>query len=50
MRTNVKQLASLIVFGWALALLCLVGAPVRACTIFVLTDTNTALFFNNEDW
>jgi hypothetical protein len=26
------------------------SAPVRACTIFVLTDTNRALFFNNEDW
>src|ERR1035441_7760839 len=22
----------------------------RACTIFVLTDTNRVLFFNNEDW
>jgi len=50
MRTNVKQLASLIVFGWALALLCLAAGPVRACTIFVLTDANTTLFFNNEDW
>ena len=24
--------------------------PTRACTIFVLTDTNHALFCNNEDW
>src|SRR5215469_13561285 len=24
--------------------------PARACTIFVLTDTNRALFCNNEDW
>jgi hypothetical protein len=24
--------------------------PARACTIFVLTDTNHALFCNNEDW
>lgn len=24
--------------------------PVHACTIFVLTDTNRALFCNNEDW
>lgn len=26
------------------------AAQVRACTIFVLTDTNHALFCNNEDW
>ena len=25
-------------------------ASVQACTIFVLTDTNRALFCNNEDW
>jgi hypothetical protein len=31
-------------------LLLLVSAPVRACTIFVLTDTNRVLFCNNEDW
>lgn len=30
-----------------LALTCM---PIRACTIFVLTDTNRALFCNNEDW
>ena len=28
----------------------LVCAPVQACTIFVLSDTNHALFCNNEDW
>jgi hypothetical protein len=28
----------------------LVGRPAGACTIFVLTDTNRALFCNNEDW
>lgn len=40
-----------------LALLSLILAPttlllsrVDACTIFVLTDTNRALFCNNEDW
>jgi hypothetical protein len=40
-----------------LALLTLMVAPtvlplssVEACTIFVLTDTNRALFCNNEDW
>jgi hypothetical protein len=32
------------------ALLLLVCAPVRACTIFVLTDKDRALFCNNEDW
>jgi hypothetical protein len=40
----------LIRFGLALALCGLAAAPVRACTIFVLTDTNRALFCNNEDW
>ncbi|HEX2853069.1 MAG TPA: hypothetical protein VHO24_07520 [Opitutaceae bacterium] len=34
----------------ALALFALAGASGRACTIFVLTDANRALFFNNEDW
>src|SRR5437773_12558876 len=32
------------------AAFCLATAPVHACTIFVLTDTNRALFCNNEDW
>ena len=26
------------------------SVPVRACTIFLLTDTNCVLFCNNEDW
>ena len=30
-------------------LLCL-GSLAHACTVFVLTDTNRALFCNNEDW
>jgi predicted choloylglycine hydrolase len=34
----------------ALAYFCFIAIPVRACTIFVLTDTNHALFCNNEDW
>jgi penicillin V acylase-like amidase (Ntn superfamily) len=34
----------------ALAFLSFACAPVHACTIFVLTDTNHALFCNNEDW
>ena len=33
-----------------LAFLSFTSAPVDACTIFVLTDTNQALFCNNEDW
>ena len=37
-------------FGLALALCGFSAVPVRACTIFVLTDTNRALFCNNEDW
>ena len=32
------------------AAFCLATAPVHACTIFVLTDTNRTLFCNNEDW
>jgi len=32
------------------ALVTLSGIPAAACTIFVLTDENRALFFNNEDW
>jgi len=34
--------------AFGLALLGLAAAPVRACTIFVLTDTNRTLFCNNE--
>jgi hypothetical protein len=40
----------LIDFGLALALLSTLIAPVRACTIFVLTDSKRVLFCNNEDW
>jgi hypothetical protein len=37
--------------GFALALLfSLLGGPLPACTIFVLTDPNRALFCNNEDF
>lgn len=32
------------------ALIAIASAVVEACTIFVLTDTNRALFCNNEDW
>jgi hypothetical protein len=38
-----KELGILLVF------LCL-SVPAAACTIFVLTDANQALFCNNEDW
>ena len=37
-------------FGLGLALCGFIALPVQACTIFVLTDTNRALFCNNEDW
>jgi hypothetical protein len=32
------------------ATLAFTAPPARACTIFVLTDANHALFCNNEDW
>ena len=35
---------------WVLLLAGLCCVPAPACTIFVLTDTNHALFCNNEDW
>ena len=38
------------VLALALASLASAAMPARACTIFVLTDTNRALFCNNEDW
>lgn len=41
-------------YRWAgnifLLLLCLTLSPGYACTIFVLTDAERTLFFNNEDW
>lgn len=39
-----------IVLGLAIFLLSIVSAPVRACTIFVLTDETRTLFCNNEDY
>src|SRR5215469_9380419 len=33
-----------------LALFAIAERTARGCTIFVLTDTNSALFCNNEDW
>lgn len=38
------------VMALALARLALISLPLPACTIFVLTDANRALFCNNEDW
>jgi len=40
----------LVKMALVLAGLALVSLPMSACTIFVLTDTNRALFCNNEDW
>jgi hypothetical protein len=39
-----------IILGWTLAFCGFTSVRVPACTIFVLTDTNRALFCNNEDW
>lgn len=36
-------------FGFGLATIFL-ASSIHACTIFTLTDTNRALFCNNEDW
>jgi hypothetical protein len=45
-RLLLKPCRSSVVVAWMMA------APLQAnaCTIFVLTDANRALFFNNEDW
>jgi len=52
MKLQKSLLARIPVQGLAFVLACLSFAfvPVQACTIFVLTDTNRALFCNNEDW
>jgi hypothetical protein len=36
--------------AFVLAFLSVAAIPVHACTIFVLIDTNRALFCNDEDW
>src|SRR5262249_2300843 len=36
--------------GLCLILLLFLSLPVRACTIFVLTDKDRTFFYNNEDW
>jgi penicillin V acylase-like amidase (Ntn superfamily) len=38
------------VLAFVLAFVSYASLPIHACTIFVLTDTNRALFCNNEDW
>lgn len=37
-------------FGFAVAFFTFISLPIHACTIFVLTDANRALFCNNEDY
>ena len=37
-------------FALGLATIFLASLSIHACTIFTLTDTNRALFCNNEDW
>src|SRR5262245_41591433 len=44
--TNRTIITSTVLLGFFF----LLTASARACTIFVLTDTNRTLFFNNEDW
>ncbi len=52
MKLHLNLRAGIPAWGRALILAGLVLAPrpAPACTIFVLTDTNRALFCNNEDW
>jgi hypothetical protein len=49
-KRNLSERDSLVKLGLMLAICGLAHGPARACTIFVLTDTNRALFCNNEDW
>ena len=52
MKPSLRRLADTHLPSLAVLLGCLqlASTPVQACTIFVLTDTNRALFCNNEDW
>jgi hypothetical protein len=43
-RRCVSVLVAFVIFGAGLV------SPARGCTIFVLTDGERTLFFNNEDW
>jgi hypothetical protein len=49
-KLRLSERISLIKLGLMVAIGGAVWAPARACTIFVLTDTNRAFFCNNEDW
>jgi len=42
------KMAMVTVLG--LTMVAIAAQPVRACTVFVFTDANYALFCNNEDW
>src|SRR5258708_2216627 len=52
MKVQIGLVARIRVQGLALvpAYAAFAAMTARACTIFVLTDTNRALFCNNEDW
>jgi len=52
MKRNLSLLKAntLIRLIFALMLFSFFSVPIFACTIFVLTDGNRVLFFNNEDW
>jgi hypothetical protein len=46
LRRLLKHCGTCVVVTWVIA----ASLHSNACTIFVLTDANRALFFNNEDW
>ena len=50
MNRNHKSLGTVWCIGFTVVFLSILSVPVRACTIFVLTDAKRALFCNNEDW
>ena len=45
-----RNLSFMTKIGAALVFSGMLPGAIQACTIFVLTDTNRALFCNNEDW
>jgi hypothetical protein len=47
---NLLERIPLVRLGFILILFAFFSIPVSACTIFILTDGNRVLFFNNEDW
>ncbi len=52
MKTNQRLSPLFLLSGFCavLVLFAMAERTARGCTIFVLTDTNSALFCNNEDW